>query len=58
MGMLKRLRVVSVFAVLALFTVGCAPEIGSEKWCANMKAKLKGEWTANEAADFARHCLL
>jgi hypothetical protein len=58
MGAFKRMGVVGVFAVLALFTIGCAPEIGSEKWCANMKEKAKGEWTANEAADFAKHCLL
>lgn len=36
----------------------CSPEVGSEKWCANMKEKPKGEWTANEAADFAKHCLI
>jgi hypothetical protein len=40
------------FAVLA-----CAP-VGSEAWCEKMKNKPKGDWTANEAADFARHCLL
>ena len=37
---------------------GCAPEVGSERWCNNMKEKPKGDWSANEAADFARHCLL
>jgi len=35
----------------------CAPEVGSEKWCANLKAKPKGDWTANEAADYAKNCL-
>ena len=43
---------------LALLLGGCAPEVGSEKWCANMKAKPKGDWTANELADFTKHCLL
>ncbi|MCG8323961.1 MAG: DUF3012 domain-containing protein [Thiotrichales bacterium] len=43
--------------LLLLLTTACAPEIGSEKWCANMKEKPKGDWTANEAADFAKHCL-
>ena len=37
--------------------LGCAPEVGSEQWCENMKAKPKGEWTVNEAKDFAKHCL-
>lgn len=36
----------------------CSPKVGSQKWCANMKEKPKGDWTANEAADFAKHCLL
>jgi hypothetical protein len=36
---------------------GCAP-VGSGRWCANMKAKPKGDWTANEAIDFAKHCVL
>ncbi len=44
---------------LSLFVLsGCAPEVGSDKWCAKMKEKAKGDWTANEAADFAKHCLL
>jgi hypothetical protein len=45
----------SVVLLLTLFA--CAPEIGSEKWCANMKEKPKADWTANEAADFAKHCI-
>ena len=36
---------------------GCAP-VGSARWCANMKAKPKGDWTTNEAVDFAKHCVL
>lgn len=36
----------------------CAPEVGSKQWCTNMQEKPKGDWTANEAADYAKHCLL
>jgi len=46
----------SVLLILALG--GCAPEIGSDKWCAKLKAKPKGDWSLNEAGDFAKHCLL
>jgi len=46
----------AVLAVVALLA-GCAP-VGSARWCANMKAKPKGDWTANEAIDFAKHCVL
>ncbi len=51
----------SVFLSMSLATLlllaACAPEVGSDKWCANMKQKPKGDWTANEAADYAKHCL-
>lgn len=45
-------------ALLILALGGCAPEIGSDKWCAQLKAKPKGDWSLNEAADFAKHCIL
>jgi hypothetical protein len=35
----------------------CSPEIGSEKWCAQLKEKPKGDWTVNEAADYTKHCI-
>jgi len=35
----------------------CTKEVGSEGWCADMKQKPKGEWTANEASVFAKHCI-
>lgn len=38
--------------------VACAPEVGSPEWCADMKEKPKGDWSANEAADFAKHCVI
>ena len=43
----------SLSAVLA----GCAPEVGSEKWCEALKEKPKGDWTANELKDFTAHCI-
>ena len=44
-------------AALLLVAIGCAPEVGSEAWCEQMDATPKGDWTANQAADYARHCL-
>jgi hypothetical protein len=35
----------------------CAPEVGSKRWCDQLKEKPKGEWSGNEAADYAKHCL-
>ncbi|ABC27846.1 MULTISPECIES: DUF3012 domain-containing protein [Hahella] len=36
---------------------GCSPEVGSKDWCEDMATKPKGDWTANEATDYAKHCL-
>lgn len=49
-----------LFAVIAIVggLSACAPEVGSPEWCADMKEKPKGDWSANEAADFAKHCVL
>ena len=41
----------------SLLVMACAPEVGSEKWCAQMKEKPKGDWTATEAKDYTKHCL-
>ena len=38
--------------------VACEPEVGSDDWCQDLKDKPKGDWTANEAVDFAKHCVL
>ncbi|MDP6390643.1 MAG: DUF3012 domain-containing protein [Alphaproteobacteria bacterium] len=46
--------VASVLALLA----ACSPEVGSKEWCEDLKKKPKGDWTANEAADFAKSCIL
>lgn len=43
--------------LLPLLLVACAPEVGSDAWCGAMKEKNAGDWTANEAADFTKHCI-
>jgi len=43
---------------LLSFAVGCSPEVGTDNWCVMMKEKPKADWTANEAGDYAQHCLL
>ncbi len=35
----------------------CSPEIGSDAWCEAIADKPKGDWTANQAADFAKNCV-
>lgn len=56
--MLKsRLLSLSAIALTTMILSACSPEIGSDKWCQNMEAKPKGDWSANEATDYAKHCL-
>lgn len=47
----------SAIGLMSLFLSACSPEVGSDKWCQNMEAKPKGDWTTNEATDYAKHCL-
>ncbi len=54
----KNLKNFLVVLTFAAFTSACAPEVGSEEWCADMKAKDKGTWTADDAGAFAKHCLM
>ena len=53
-GFLTRFLVV---VGLIAFVGACSPEVGSKEWCEAMKEKPKGDWTANEATDFAKHCV-
>ena len=51
-----------ILALLLLASLGwmngCSPEVGSEEWCAAMKEKPKKDWTAQEAADYTKYCIL
>lgn len=55
--MKKFIKLGIVIALVGVFAA-CSPEVGSKEWCADMKKKAKGDWSANEAADFAKHCIL
>lgn len=50
-------RYTCVCLMVVMMISACAPEVGSEKWCAGLKKKPEGEWTFNEAKDYAKHCL-
>ena len=47
-----------VVVATASWLAACAPEVRSPEWCEAMKEKPRGDWTANEALDFARNCVL
>jgi len=50
-------RSFALFATCVLLA-SCAPTVGSPRWCEATKQKARGDWTANEALDFARHCVV
>lgn len=54
---MQTFHIYAVALLVLLAGPGCAPEVGSEAWCKKIAEKTKGEWTANEAADYAKHCL-
>lgn len=58
MSKLNTILAASLFIMLAGSLTGCAPEVGSEKWCQNMQEKPKGDWSVNEASNYTKHCLL
>ena len=54
---MKKLIALTALATSVLLLSACTPEIGSDEWCADLKEKPKGEWTGNEVADYAKHCV-
>jgi hypothetical protein len=56
-GGVQLLRAAGCAVVALTVLAACAPEVGSARWCAAMRDKPRGDWTANEALEFARHCL-
>jgi len=52
-----RMALVGCGGTLALVLFACSLKVGSEAWCEKMAEKPKGDWSANEAADYAEHCL-
>jgi hypothetical protein len=35
----------------------CSLEVGSDAWCEDLAEKPKGDWSSNEAAEFAKSCI-
>jgi len=56
MNIIKK-SILSALAIALLALTACAPEVGSDAWCAEMKEKPKADWTTNQTADFAKSCV-
>ncbi|MEZ5560100.1 MAG: DUF3012 domain-containing protein [Pseudomonadales bacterium] len=55
---MKHAALLAATIALSLTLSGCAPEVGSPRWCEKMEDKPKGDWTANEAGEYAKSCIL
>jgi hypothetical protein len=55
---MHRLKRATMLMAVTTWLAACAPEIGSARWCEAMREKPRGDWTANEALEFARSCVL
>ncbi len=54
------MRIAAILFLLLVFNPlsACSPKVGSKEWCEEMKKKPKGDWSANEAADYAKNCMM
>ena len=57
-GAMRVLLRAMIVVATAGWLAACAPEVGSPEWCEAMREKPRGDWTANEALEFARSCVL
>lgn len=57
MNNIMKILGIALGVTLLISVSGCSPEVGSDKWCAQLKEKPKGDWSSNELADFTKHCV-
>jgi len=55
---MNRLGITALVLTIGALAAGCAPEVGSERWCEKMQDTPRGDWSANDALDYARYCIL
>ena len=46
-----------LLSTITLALSACS-KVGSESWCEDLKDKPKGEWTADEAGQYTKYCVL
>ena len=47
-----------ILASAALLFIACSAEPGTEKWCTEKEEQPKVEWSARDAATYARNCVI
>ena len=58
MNVLRKSVTIVCLVSLIVFLSACAPATGSDEWCEALKQKPKSDWTAGEAGDYTKYCLL
>jgi hypothetical protein len=53
---MKTIKLFGLLSVVCLVSA-CVQEVGGDAWCAGMDKKAKGDWSANETSDYAKHCV-
>ncbi len=49
--------IIPCMLLLLSILAACAPEVGSDAWCEDMVETPKGDWSTNDATEFARSCV-
>ncbi len=58
MNLIKQVSISALLLTSIVTLTACSPEVGSEQWCTDMKKTPTGDWSTNQATDYAKHCIL
>ena len=51
------MKIFLILLIASMSITSCA-KVGSDAWCENLEEKPKGDWTAKEAGDYTKYCLM
>ncbi|PLX79088.1 MAG: DUF3012 domain-containing protein [Desulfuromonas sp.] len=54
---MKSLSLALLLFVFIMLCSSCTPERGTKAWCEMMEKKPKGEWSANDLAEYTKSCV-
>jgi hypothetical protein len=54
----SRIAAIGFALAFSLGIAACSLQVGSDAWCEKMKERDKAKWSAEDAGNFAKHCIL
>ena len=54
---IPKIAAAGLVCLVSIVALSCSPEVGSEAWCEKLNETPTADWSANEAMDYAKHCL-